>query len=302
MRNNSRRGRSGLTLVELLVVMAIIGVLTGLLLSAVQRVRSAAARVHCANNLKQIGLALHQHHDVFGVFPSNGGWDGRQRIRAIDGMLTTVGVNEYDGGLTFTWGVGDPDRGPRDQTGSWAYSILPFVEQEAVSRRRSWGTALALFYCPARRAPAANPATDDEYGTYRGGGWEWGHSDYAANREVIPNRPTCRQPLEITDGTSSTILVGEKSVKPSNYQTGTWYWDEPYFVGGSGGTQRWGDEVHSDAAIEDREFRYNWGAAHPSGCQFLLADGSVRPLAFSTPAATVQALLSRTGGEVVEDF
>src|SRR6476646_4881676 len=98
--------RRGFTLVEWLVVIAIIGVLVALLLPAVQAAREAARRMHCQNNLKQIGLGWHQHTDTHGHLPT-GGWG---------------------------WGwVGDADQGAGiNQTGSWPFNILPFIEQKAI--------------------------------------------------------------------------------------------------------------------------------------------------------------------------
>jgi prepilin-type processing-associated H-X9-DG protein len=102
----------------------------------------------------------------------------------------------------------------------------------------------------------------------------------------------------VTDGTSNTILVGEKSLDPKAYDTGGWFWDEPIFAGGgAGGTVRGGSQVKQDAPLV--RFPDNWGSAHAGGALFLFADGSVRLLAFETPSTTVNALLSPSGGEVV---
>src|SRR5205807_1412893 len=109
------------TLIELLVVIGIIGVLVGLVLPAVQKVRDTATRAQCANQLRQLGLALHHFHDAFRVFPSNGGWDDKQTIPSTSGVPFTPSTQDYATRGSYPWGVGDPNRSPRDQTGSWAY-------------------------------------------------------------------------------------------------------------------------------------------------------------------------------------
>jgi prepilin-type N-terminal cleavage/methylation domain-containing protein len=290
--------RSGFTLIELLVVLAIIAVLTGLILCAVQQVREAASRTTCANHLRQIGLALTQHHDAFGVLPSNGGWDGREKISTPQGFATFVSSTE-NGQPPRYWGVGTPGCLPQQQLGSWAYAILPFVEQTAQFQERAWQVPLALYCCPSRRPPQAQycPASD-EYGTYQTAGWPWGKTDYASNAWLIDIRPNCKRLTDITDGLSQTIVVGEKAMDPRNYLTGTWFWDEPFFVGGSGGTMRGESLVLRDAV--GIEFRQNWGAAHPAGAQFLLADGSVHPIPYGTNVNVIDALRTPAGGEVVE--
>lgn len=293
--------RRGFTLIELLVVMAIIAVLMGLLLAAVQTVRGSANQATCANNLRQIGIALIQHHDAKHVFPSNGGWDGKQQITSASGTLFTPGTYDKEINQQFTWGVGDPTFGPTEQTGSWAYAILPYLEQEAAYTGRAWTISVKGFICPSRRDARAGEVTaEDAHGRYDGGGWAWAKTDYAGNTLVVPKRPVCRRMAEVTDGTSHTLLAGEKAFDPSVSRSDSWYWDEPFFLGGSGGTSRGGLEILRD----QRGVRYkgNWGSAHPAGAQFLFADGSVRLVRHGVHWSTQLAILTPDGDETEPDF
>src|SRR5436309_3201328 len=95
------------------------------------------------------------------------------------------------------------------------------------------------------RMPDRRSMTMDD-GKYNGGGWAWGKTDYAANGLVVPNRPRCLSYADIPDGTSHTILVGEKAMDPKIGAMPGWYWDEPFFLGGSGGTQRFGTLIWHD--------------------------------------------------------
>ncbi len=303
------RRRFGMSMVEMLVVIAIIGVVMALLVPAIQKIRESADRTACANNLKQIGLAFHQHHTMYKMFPSNGGWDGQQTIKAVNGGATYVYTIDRFTGQKFYWGVGEPYRQPADQPGSWAYAILPFIEQESIYKDRTWWLPVALYFCPSRRGPLAFAPLNDQYGTYSGGGWTWAALDYAANAYVVPNRPLIVSMTNIFDGTSTTILAGEKAMNPVDYLRPSWYWDEPYFLGGSGGTQRGkgpiagdGTQVLRDSPDMGLAYRYNWGSRHPSGAEFVFLDGSVRTVPYGINPTLLKALMTPDGGEPVADF
>jgi prepilin-type N-terminal cleavage/methylation domain-containing protein/prepilin-type processing-associated H-X9-DG protein len=284
------RKHRGFTLVELLVVLAIITVLMGLLLSAVQRARAAAYLSRCENNLRQIGLGLTQFHDLREVFPSNGGWDGKQTILSTTGTAFTPETFDYTTNQRFPWGTGDPMLSPTAQTGSWAYSILPFLEQERMYEDRIWTQPEPLYICPLRRqAVAVLSVNQDANAEYITGGWPWGKTDYAGNLNVFQNRPVCHAEIDMVRGLSNTILAGEKAFD-GQIQVDDWYFDEPFFLGGSKATQREGLTLSRDPAGTD--FKEGWGSNHTGGVNFLFGDSSVRLLDFGTDPTVLGALLS----------
>jgi prepilin-type N-terminal cleavage/methylation domain-containing protein/prepilin-type processing-associated H-X9-DG protein len=313
--------RRGFTLIELLVVIAIIAILIGLLLPAVQKVREAAARMQSANNLKQLGLAAANFENIHGHYPNGGGFPTP--------LITPTTPNAFTfipgyGNFRPFWG--DPSYSPRFQLGSAFYSLLPFVEQEALFRDplACFRTPVKTYYMPARRAGIAQtvPATD----TVNPG---WGYSDaglgpsartdYAANDQIFfttygSNWGRVTTVTGITDGTSNTVFFGEKAMNPRSYAIGSWYWDEPYVMGGTGGTGRCGDAIYPDSLLvsspnlpESRGWTVGgescgggtWGSPASGGAQFAFGDGSVRNLAFSTANPVVQLLIRPADGQVV---
>lgn len=266
--------RKAFTLVELLVVIAIIGVLVALLLPAVQAAREAARRSQCSNNLKQIGIAVHNHHDTFKIFPSAG--------------------FEWTQLPTFKNGV--PMIAPEQDTG-WPFQILPYLEQGNIHQGGTGttdplkavfvtGQTIKTYFCPSRHANpiaglhdkgsntryvnwANNPPTRDTIpGTtnimrgmidYAGScqdtltwnltsnnvttrivtGTGIGHGPFARTNFLatggVPNRTTIG--FEgILDGTSNVILVTEKRLRPTDYGVGPWNNDTGFMTGWDGDT------------------------------------------------------------------
>ena len=288
--------RFGFTLIELLVVIAIMAILMGLLISAVVKVRSASDKVTCSNNFRQIGLAFIQFHNQHNVFPSNGGWDGKQQIPSASGALFTPSTFDYTTNQHFIFGAGLPQLSARDQTGSWGYAILPYIEQGALYDRPQWDASVGVYICPSRRSARATPTvSQDMWGKYESGGWSWARTDYGVNLGAFDNRPNCHSTTRFTDGLSNSILLGERAYDVA-VQKDNWYFDESFFLGGSKGTSRGAPGLSRDG--RGINYKDNWGSAHTGGVYFLFGDGGVRLMSFETDVDTMISLMTPDGNEV----
>jgi prepilin-type N-terminal cleavage/methylation domain-containing protein/prepilin-type processing-associated H-X9-DG protein len=310
-----RTFRTAFTLIELLVVLAIIGILLSLLLPAVQKVRESAARAQCQNNLKQLGLALHNYHDVNRCFPS--------------GYLAML---PYSDGATDTapgWG--------------WGAFLLPYLEQENLSRQLNFaqpvqsspaiGTIVKVYVCPSDLYPQGPFPLPDGFGrtlclaaptSYAACCGNDDSDATAATGNGVFFRNSQVRLTDITDGTSETILLGERAWANANgiwagavpggviqrgpYNPcqpnvpGAWYPAATLVLAHAHGNNPLVD-ADGSAGLDD------FSSKHTGGSNFLFADGSVHFI-FTMPSDNpdgsypaldlqFQALGTRANGEVV---
>ena len=297
----SRKRLAGFSLIEVLVAIGIIGVLLGLLLPAVQRVRDTSQRTSCQNSLKQIALALHNYHSRSGCLPP---------ARA----------------LTFS----DHIQGQPDAVLSWLAQILPDIEQDALWLQSveacrldakpthnpphvGYATPMKCYACPSdgRLVTALSTPSGDfaAFGSYVGVGGTYNYHGFKAG--MFFSDPGFRF-TDVDDGTANTIMIGERP-PPDSLQTGRWY-TEAVNVEPFGGL----DTILcvNQARLSPFEFecsqagnnfgpgrtenpcdRYHFWSLHTGGANFAFADGSVKFLNYNISPHLLAALGTHSGGE-----
>jgi prepilin-type N-terminal cleavage/methylation domain-containing protein/prepilin-type processing-associated H-X9-DG protein len=303
--------RQGFTLIELLVVIAIIAILIGLLLPAVQKVRDAAARAQCANNLKQIGLATHNFHND----------------------------NQF---LVPSW-IGSNAKDP-DGWASWGVLLLPYIEQEAVYKMwdlrylasqqtnpAAYQTQMKIYLCPGRPAPvlsigdfvpAAGALTDYAacFGTAANGSNSVGAIIPTANmanstttdangNQIVASWRGQLALQDITDGTSNTFMFGEKHIRPNSLrgknEDRSLFGDQNNSMRRMAGNDFAGTNTYPLRLPNDQNgtnANASFGGPHTGVCQFVFCDGSVHALDVNTSLFTLTYLITRNDGNVIPNY
>ncbi len=285
--------RAAFTLVELLVVIAIIGVLVGLLLPAVQAAREAARRMQCSNNLKQLGLAMHNYHDTFGSLPP--GWidDASNQNRMGWGtfVLPYMEQSNLHDSMKTAGAYDVPWYTIPDMTTASAALPVPYAK-----------TILDGFICPSDPSGGLNLDLH-----------EYGKSNYTGIGGAHYISPTANGTFynnsyiafrDMRDGLSNLVMIGERSTikQPSRsfIKKGT------LWIGGTTS----GEYYHNNAIVSASEYysingtagNFNLTSAHPGGVQFLLGDGSARFISETINLTTYRDLGSIADGNVLGEF
>jgi prepilin-type N-terminal cleavage/methylation domain-containing protein/prepilin-type processing-associated H-X9-DG protein len=253
----------GFTLLEVIVVIAIIGALIALLLPAVQMAREASRRSACANNLRQQAVAVKLHEETHKIFPT-GGWGGE-------------------------W-LGDPDAGygPK-QPGGWIYNVLSYIEQDNL-RQLGRGlkeaaredalvqlmqSPIEVFHCPSRRLPRLYPYTGGELKNFAPKPPDKvAKTDYTISATISYAKSEVIMPdIQLAGkGASKTVLAGEKSLSPDAYETGGPGDSLIAYVGDSDDIRR----APTGIRASDKSGGSGFGGPHSSGANIAYCDGSVR--------------------------
>ncbi|MEP3482555.1 MAG: DUF1559 domain-containing protein [Fuerstiella sp.] len=290
LRSPRSRNLRGFTLIELLVVIAIIAILVSLLLPAVQQAREAARRTQCKNNLKQIGLAAHNYHDVYSTFPMGANSQIYGPMVALLPYLEAANLQNL-------------------------YDFDEYYTDDA--NRVAINTIVPAYLCPSMTLPRAipeeacnEPGAPASYGMSMGshnGGLEAFDGMFSGYDGFSAPRPVKMR--DVTDGTSNTILVGEFNFKLEDY-----LWSS-FTCPALGGQVRWGahrwapgypgvslGSTAGDMNVNVNANRETWRSDHVGGVQFALSDGSVRFISENTDAGLLDDLAARNDGNVVGEY